>query len=186
MGLGSMEQRTEGMKRQAKELIEQAYQRGFKAGQENALVVNSDKFIEQGRNEAWEAARKLYLSVIHEGLLAREIKKNFGVEYECFSFILKDFSASKIIEKLRAYEEQEKQEEDEEIHVGDEVILNVTSSFDAGTKAIIIADEKTSMFRYNVLTGNGDTDWLDKDDINRKTSRHFPEIVEVLNKMQED
>ena len=33
MSLGTQEQRTKGMKRQAQELIEQAYQRGFKAGQ---------------------------------------------------------------------------------------------------------------------------------------------------------
>ncbi len=190
MSLGTMEQRTEGMKKQAQELIEQAYNRGFKAGQENALAVDSDKFIEQGRNEAWEASKKIYLSVVHGGLSEEEIREIFsdeeireifGVEWKT----IKNFSASEAVEKLRAYEEK-KREEGEEINVGDEVILNVTSSFDAGTKAIIIADEKTSMFRYNVLTGNGDTDWLDKDDINRKTGRHFPEIVEVLKKMQED
>ena len=37
--LGTKEQRTEGMKRQAQELIEQAYDRGYKAGKEQANAI---------------------------------------------------------------------------------------------------------------------------------------------------
>ena len=188
MSLGTMEQRTEGMKKQAQELIEQAYNRGFKAGQENALAVNSNKFVEQGRNEAWEAARKFYLPIKDGGLFAEEIREIFGVE--SFATILKEFSASEAVERLRVYEneEQEKQEKDEEIHVGDEVILNANSSFGANTKAIVIAyykDDK-AMFPYSVMIKDGDTDWVDIDEIDHKTGRHFPEIAEVLNKLKED
>lgn len=67
--LGSMEQRTEGMKRQAKELIEQAYNRGYKAGYDKAFATLNENWQlvtseaeEKGRNEAWEVARKLMLS----------------------------------------------------------------------------------------------------------------------------
>lgn len=193
MSSGTMEQRTEGMKRQAQELIEQAYQRGFKAGQENALVVNSDKLIEQGRNEVWEASRKIYLSEDNGGLPANEIRKIFNVEW--YSSIIREFSASEVVAKLRAYEwqmeqeaqkEKEAQKADEEIKVGDEVILDVNSAFDTNSKAIVISKDGNVMFPYNVMIATGDTDWVDRDDISGKTGRTFPEIVEVLKKMQED
>lgn len=63
-----MNERTEGIVRQAQELIEQAYQRGYKAGREEGFKNGFDEgashpniniieeWIEQGRNEAWEAA----------------------------------------------------------------------------------------------------------------------------------
>lgn len=61
MNLGSMEQHTEGMKKQTQELIEQAYQKGYKAGyaeceeelaKEAIAEGEQEKWIEQGRNEA--------------------------------------------------------------------------------------------------------------------------------------
>lgn len=58
MSLGTMEQRTEGMKRQAAELIEQAYNRGFKAGYDKAFATLNENWQlvtseaeEKGRNE---------------------------------------------------------------------------------------------------------------------------------------
>lgn len=186
MSLEMKEKVVEQIAKNIEELLESTYQDGVEAGRKYDYTVDSDKFIEQGRNEAWEAARKIYLSVENGGLPAIEIKKIFGINYEYFSTILKKFSASEAIKKLRDYEEkQEEPEEDEEIKVGDEVILNVTSSWDENTKAIIIADEKTLMFPYNVMVSSGDTDWVDKNDINHKTGRHFPEIVEALKKLKE-
>lgn len=61
----------EWIRKQASELIEQAYQRGYKVGYEKGFkngfdegVLHPDiniieKWIEQGRNKAWEAAGKL-------------------------------------------------------------------------------------------------------------------------------
>lgn len=104
--LGTKEQRISGMQRQAQELIEQAYERGYKAGQE----ADKDKYIEQGRNEAWEAARKIYSSMAEGGLSGDEIFSIFG-DYNC---IVNDYSASEAIEKIKAYEAQ-KQEEQKKI-----------------------------------------------------------------------
>ena len=59
MSLGTEKQRTEGIKRQADELIEQAYQRGFKAGKVAWEEKTKDFFVEQGRHEAWETAKEL-------------------------------------------------------------------------------------------------------------------------------
>lgn len=181
--LGTMEQRTEGMKKQAQELIEQAYQSGFKDGQGNTLAIDSEKFIEQGRDEAWEAARKLMLSSEGDGGLPNDIIEkifNGSMYYD----VLKNCSASEAIEKIRKYEEK-KQEEEQEIRVGDEVILNEKLSFEPNKKAIVISEGDHS-WPYNVMFKNGDTNLVSKIDIGRKTGRTFPEIVEVLKKMQEE
>ena len=104
----------DGIKKQAQELIYQAYQKGYKAGQENALVVDSDKFREQGRNEAWETARKI-MSQNDASWGMKDMKEIFGLSYS--TDIMLDLKASEAIEKIRAYEQKKK--EADEIKVGD-------------------------------------------------------------------
>lgn len=170
---------TEGMKKQAQFLIDQAYQKGYKTGTEDADVTmfsQKSKLIEQGRNEAWEAMRTIVGLGEPLDVCGAAGFRNFvcGV------------SASEAIEKLHKYEEKKKQEENE-IHVGDEVVINenAISSFKPNTKAIVIMIDGCSDYSYNVIIANGDTDWVGKDEI-RKTGRTFPEIVEVLKKLKED
>lgn len=189
MSLGTQEQRTEGMKKQAQELIDQAYQRGYKAAKEEcaeAVEQLRENYlsdgITQGCNEAWEAARKI-MSQNDASWGMKEMKEIFGSSYS--TDIMHDLSASEAIEKLRAYEEQ-KQKEVEEIKVGDEVILNANSSYEPNTKAIVIMNDGGNSYPYNVIVADGDTEWVDRDTIDRKTGRCFPEIAEVLKKLQED
>jgi len=188
MGLGSMEQRTAGMKRQAKELIEQSYLRGYKAGYSKAETdyhANTEddrqSSYELGSNMAWEAARKLvsmnYIEcnkVLSDGVLTVETVDDIFIKY----------TASEAIEKIQAYAEQKKQKEDEEICVGDEVILNANSSYDANTKAIVIVNDNSTRYPYNVLGPDGETEWVDLDAIDGKTGHTFPEIVEALEKLR--
>lgn len=176
MSLETMKQRTEGIRKQASELIEQAYQRGFKAG-ENSRIDECAKALDEaviaGRNEAWEAAEKVW-SCAHS-----ERRKIFGVDtYSDGAVdIFKDFSASEAIEKIKAYEEK-KQEEDE-IKVGDEVIYNCGNDKDKATVIDIDVDV------LHLLTENGCYISEEFKDV-KKTGRHFPEIAEVLKKMQEE
>lgn len=164
MSLGTQEEQTEGMKRQARDLIDQAYQRGFKAGVEYQKENYQDtqtELIEQGRNEAWEAAKKIYLKFPHKNVVA----------------IFTTYSASEAIEKLK---EQKKQEEDAEIRVGDEVILNDALNY--GDKAVVTGDLPDG---FCIMKHDGSTSFKYKENIGKKTGRTFPEIAEVLNKMQE-
>lgn len=108
MNLGTMEQRTEGMKRQSQELIDQAYFEGMKEA-EQIIDTNKAAWKHQGRNEAWEAARKLVSmdykecnKVLGDGVLTVETIDEIFVRY----------TASEAIEKIRAYEEQKKQKQD--------------------------------------------------------------------------
>lgn len=107
MSLGSMEERTEGMKRQAQELIEQAYQRGYKAGQESDKNIFISGILEQGRNEAWEAAMKIAGDCLIESKMTKELFDNFNYAYAVFN----NFTASDAIDRIRAYEKQKKEED---------------------------------------------------------------------------
>ena len=184
MSLENIEQRTEGIKKQAQELIEHVYQRGYTAGKEESKlsIEQAAALIEQGRNEAWEATKKIYLAVSKGGLSGDTIVSLFGA-VTC-NEVITNFSASEAIEKIKAYEEK-KQEEDNIIHIGDEVVMKEHIPSEINGKAIVIAIDGCSKCGCNVMNANGDTDWIDRDEIDRKTGRHFPEIKELMKKLQE-
>lgn len=179
--LGNMEQNTKSIKKEANSLIESAYQIGYEAGQKNAWEMDVKKYIEQGRKEAWEAARKIALDTDDGGISKDELKEIFGSL--SFYNLIKYLSASEVISNLREYEKKK----NDEIQVGDEVIINenAISSFKPNTKAIVIMIDGCSRYSYNVMNANGNTHWLEKNEI-RKTGRHFPEIVEMLKKLKEE
>lgn len=182
-----MGKRTEDMKKQAQELIEQAYQRGYKAGREagyedwknsafNNVTIDAESFIEQGRNDAWDAARKLFLNEEHGGLKQEEFVSLFDGKRPVM--VLAYTSATEAISKIKAYEEQ-KQKEADEIHIGDEVIPvdGITEPF------IAIAVDNGVVYGFDK---NGTYRGASKAEIDfKKTGRHFDEIAEVLKKMQE-
>lgn len=187
--LGNQEHRTEGIRKQASELIEQAYNRGYTEGYSKAendyhAKTEDDRqsSYELGLNMAWDAARKIMLD---EGYSKEELGYIFS-DYDNplhaidVHGILRDYSASEAIEKLCAYEEKKKQEADE-IHVGDEVILNenVISNYKPNTKAVVIRIDCRSKCSYNVMFANGDTEWIEKNEV-RKTGKHFSEIADVM------
>lgn len=167
--LGTMEQRTAGMKKQANELIEQAYNRGHKAGYE-ACKEPKDVLIEKGRNEAWEAAKKIMqMNIVEKRAIFGEIGRTTYA-------VISELSASEAIEKLRKYEEQKKQEEEQEIRVGDEVYTE-----DKEIKFVVTGIGEESA---HLVDCNGNFAW-EKTYLLFKTGRTFPEIAEVLKKMQE-
>ena len=183
MALGTMTPRTEGIRKQASELIEQAYQLGYQevvescaeaAGQACKDAKNDG--ITEGRNEAWEAARKL-VSMRYKK--CKEVLGDCILGINTIDELFVRCTASEAIEKLRAYEEQKKQEEDSEIHVGDEVIYNCGNDKNKATVIDIDVDV------LHLLTENGCYISEEFKDV-KKTNRNFPEIAEVLKKMQED
>jgi len=133
----------------------EAYDEGYddaKGGYENGF--------ENGMIVAWEAAKKLWD-------LKGEMIKAFR-KYSVFD-ILNCYTASEVIEKLKAYE----QEQDAEIKVGDEVI-------NRDKKAVVT--EITDRF-VRIMYSDGGGYALFSEDMT-KTGRHFPEIAAVLEKMR--
>ena len=170
---------TEGMKKQAQELIDQAYQSGYKAGFDEGVLHHNiniiDKWIEQGRNEAWDAAEKLV------SMGYKECNKVLGdgvLTIETIDDIFVRCTASEAIKKIREYE-QKKQKETEEIHVGDEVVRTDNNS-KIGVVTRIVSDAMWLIFPDGLqICANNLKYW-------KKTGRTFPQISEVLEKMKED
>ena len=141
----------------------EAYEEGYKLG------YYSDGY-QRGLKDAWEAARKIPLNVNEGGLSANALTTIFG--NKSIIQIFKEFSASEVVEKIRQYEQEQ-----EEFKLWDEVDGK-------GGRGIItkISDDGD---HFNVMWENGSTGYYMREDF-KKTGRHFPEIAEVLRKMQEE
>lgn len=90
--------------------------------------------------------------------------------------VISELSASEVIEKLKAYEEQKKHEEDEKIKVGDEVYTE-----DKEIKFVVTGIGEESA---HLVDCNGNFSWTKTYCLN-KTGRHFHEIENVLEKLKE-
>ena len=180
--LETMGQQTAGMKKQAKELIEQAYQRGYREGYSKAendyhakTEEDRQSSYELGLNMAWEAARKIAI----ENTVPFEEWDLLKIGNSTLA-VFNKYSASEAIEKIREYEEKKKHEEDSEIKVGDEVCSIY------GEMIGIVTHIYSTTTAFNILWEDGGVGkGKNKSDF-RKTGRTFPQIVEVLNKMREE
>ena len=123
---------------------------------------------QQGLDDAWEAAKKLFSSMADS-----DIDKAFPIEWNNGGFnALMNLQPQEAIEKLKAYEE--KQKADDEIKVGDEVeVLN------SGSKYLIAWIAGTSICGF---AHDGVACHLQPSDV-RKTGRHF-DIESILEDMR--
>ena len=104
------------LKADRQKAIDEAYQKGFEAGQHEATTLE----YQQGLNDAWECAKRIVLTKTDVNcpyFTLDELIKIFG--YCTSQNVLCTYSASEAIEKVKAYEEQQKA--DAEIKVGDEI-----------------------------------------------------------------
>lgn len=157
------------------------YERGYEQGQKDLREVCAPKDEEAygiGYNEgfqcgfdlAWEVARKVV------GLTTADRRKIFGSEY--MYSILEKYAAAEAIEKLKAYE-QEQEEMQEEIKVWDEVINE--QNFKGTVTGIDIEDDGllTLFCQDGTWIKSHARFW-------KKTGRTFPELAAVLEKMREE
>ena len=91
----------------ADKAIDEAYQKGFEAGQHEATTLE----YQQGLNDAWGTIIKIAL------IPYAERSETFDGQQDILS-IMQKFSPSEVTAKLREYEQQKA---DDEIKVGDEV-----------------------------------------------------------------
>ena len=114
--------------------VDEAYQRGYDKGY--ADKTNNDEvcnelakdIYQRGLNEAWEAARKIVLSPDEGGTSLTDIYVMFG-NNGSMQRVFRSYSASEVIEKLKAFEN--KQKADDEIKVGDVVERYISGKFDS-------------------------------------------------------
>lgn len=152
---------------------EEAYEDGYKTAKvqcniqaEKDLREVGERHYQKGLSDAWEAARKICTNwVLPDSVLS----KIFGMD-KTIDDIMKENKASEAIEKIRQYE----QRQEEQIQVGDEVIT-------ASGKAVVTG---VGPVHFEYVCADGSSGYDEVKNV-KKTGRHFPELVEVLQKMRE-
>ena len=159
-----------------KEAYYKGYHNGHSACYETAkdlMEKKKNEAYQRGLSDAWEAARKI-------GSNSTCSLKEMGFDfsqcaipvYNSSWFVVKNYSASEAIEKIRQYEQEQ-----EEFKVGDEFENGV------GQKFVVLKMDGKEIDRY--IDGDGKTYVMkEKYEVMRKTGRHFPEIAAVLEKMR--
>ena len=147
------------------DLQDTAYKKGLHDGESKCGYCNE---YQRGLDDAWEAARKI---VCDEGIDMNTLCTIF--RRGCSDSVIRDYSAAEAIEKLKAYEE--KQKADDEIKVGDEV------RHDRGWTAVVTSIDNVG---FSVMDYNGEV--ASYSDIFKfeKTGRHF-DIPKILEEMKE-
>lgn len=140
-------------------------------------IQPTEKSYEDGLNEAWECARKLILIKREGGLSMEEIEKIFG-DTTCRANILRAYTASETIAKIKEYEDKHI---DNEIKLWDEVIIKKSSYGYAGCKGVV-----TNILRYDlveVMVNYGTVYNYDTETI-QKTGKSYPELANILNQLK--
>lgn len=136
--------------------------------------------LKQGREEAWETAKRIVLVKEKGGLSNKELFKIFGTT--SMSDIFTNNTAKEANSKIKAYEEQKKKEE-REIKVGDEIEYDL---FNGTVKGLVLQDFNNGE-GYKVLCSNGCCQivYNIKENKIAKTGRHF-DIEGILKAMREE
>ena len=111
------------------DLQDDAYNKGYAQCQDDygdALKHAKDTAYKRGLDDAWEAARKISVIELNGGLTGKELMKIYGTMD--IHKIYDDNTASEAIDKLKAYEEKQKAE--------DEIDKKITGFLDCNSYTI--------------------------------------------------
>ena len=158
----------EGLTRKdIEEREKEAYQRGF----DDAHRISEEEY-QRGLDDAWEAARKIVCTQQEEGLGRKMLDTMFGDALDR-SEIMFTYSAQEAIDKIKAYEDKQK----DRIEVGDEVVWNDGTTLTVTRVHKLDDDEWCDGMdedgrMYGVLKNNV-----------RKTGKHY-DIASILEAMR--
>ena len=157
------------LKADRQKAIDEAYQKGFEAGQHEATTLE----YQQGLDDAWGAIIKIAL------IPYAERSEIFDGKQDILSIVQK-FSPSEVTAKLREYEQQKS----DEIKVGDEVCF-VFAGGETIEPFIVfsIKDDNGKKYYEGIQTSDGR--WVSGGLKYYKTGRHFPQVAELLKAMKE-
>ena len=134
------------------------------------------KTYEDGLNDVWELAKRIVCLPSDGGEPGEWLENVFGNSVP--AIVMKNYSASEAITKIKEYEEKQKKAE---IHVGDEIYSELTDS-----KAVVQRIDAWN--RYQCFTDEGAQFVIDRQTFNDywvKTGKNYPQIAEVLKQMKE-
>ena len=139
--------------------------------EKDTFKLENDEYYQRGINDIWGIMRKVTLPVEDGGFDAKEYREIFGYGIG-FNALLKTFTASEVIAKVKAYEEKQKQI----IKVGNEVTddkgdIGVCTeiSYPANSMHILYSDGTATDISMTGVT---------------KTGNDFPEVIDLLKKMR--
>ena len=151
--------------------LEEAYQNGYDEAQLIYQNPHAESDYQKGLNTAWDMARKIVTwpdrSLVNSDTFDLDPGENIFTKYP----------ASRAIEKLKAYEEQQKADE---IKVGDEVRSNNAISDHTGVVLALSLEGNSA----KVLENDGSMAWVAVN-VLTKTGRHFNFLASLLNAMKE-
>ncbi|MDT3387628.1 MAG: hypothetical protein LIR46_07720 [Bacteroidota bacterium] len=127
------------------------------------------KTYEDGINEAWNATKKIFSPVDNGGLSTKEIYQIFN-ETRALYHIFEDYTGQEAITKIEEYDKNN-------IKVGDEIKY-------LDSRGVVI--EEYGEEEVVVLWSDGGIGTGVMKQHVTKTGRHFPQIEEILKKMQEE
>ena len=140
-----------------------------------------DKGYKGGLNDAWDVVKKI-IEPAYDGGYSFDVLHKIFCESAIRS-ILKHNTAAEAIAKIKAYEDKQKQ--DAEIKVGDEIIIHNKADEEIYKAAVIDIDTNEGLWAFDE---NGCIIVIEPDrylgeEANtevKKTNRTFPQIAEVL------
>lgn len=164
----------EGVKAQ----IRKAYDKGYRDGKADTPFTDTEeaekKAYNRGLNDAWEVIKKITRDDSVGGYSLEMMQNLFS--HTCVYDIVHNYTASEAIAKIKGYED--KQEQDAEIKVGDEV------KSDSGSRGVVITNKTDANGDISVLfKTHSHVQLYPKDGLTR-TGRTFPQIAEVLAKLR--
>ncbi len=145
---------------------------------EEAYGIGYNEGYALGLEIAWEAARKILFNPDDGGMSAVDVNEVFG---ENSWTVMKDFSASEVVAKIKEYEDSK-----QKIKVGDEVecdderyvvLQKYLNNIDE-LMVVLFNRRNGEINKWHLYNANGV--------IFKKTGRHFPEIAAILAKMKEN
>ena len=175
-------EQTVGLCREAMTNVRNAYDRGYKQGFKDGKLEVKTSTYTKGLNDAWEAARKIMLCKSKGGLgyeVALKIFQQADITGTEHFDILRTYSASEAIAKIKEYEEKQEEQakEEEKFKVGDEVISDER-------RFVVLGIDEFKWCNLWCLDNGLTHDNICSKDL-RKTGRSFPQLAELFKQMKE-
>lgn len=145
------------------DVLSQIHDQGYREG------------YDQGLSDAWECAKRIACYKLDGGLAEDELLTIFGTQF--ISQIFGMFDVSDAIAKIKEYKEQKDFDSSRRLRFYDEII------YDGNHRGVII-DIASNGIKW-VLDSDGSVQALDHDVSYRITGRQFPEILDILDRLQE-
>lgn len=169
-------ERTEGVVCGLKDQVMAMYERGYKDGKADAeREIDHEADYQRGLIDLWRGMKNMWTYHVQ--------KEVFNVEN--LSDIFYGYTPSEALAKIREWEEKQagdKRSVDGKIKIGDEV---ERMDSDLPKRRYAVTAISGDGYTFSGISDIGVSDFRLRCENYRRTGRHFPQIAEVINQMQE-